>query len=89
MSSNRRRLFIWPLPITITLLSGLVLADWASIATIPFPNALYPGFTPDGAPSNDWAAGPITGSVVFQLSEANCYGLDIDFGEIKSLAFFI
>ncbi|MFB3119284.1 MAG: hypothetical protein ACE1Y2_01995, partial [Stenotrophomonas maltophilia] len=60
--------------------------------------ALYSGLS-DGEPSNDWAAGPDagSGSGVFQLTPEgstptaaeDCYGSNIDFGEINGVAAFI
>ena len=106
MSSTRRKMLIWTLPITLMLLSGLLFAGLVfanqtlngfgidSDDTLP-QNALYSGL-PDGDLSNDWAAGPVTGSGVFQLSEAaphtaaaDCYGSDVDFADINGLAAFI
>ena len=79
MSSARRRMLLWTLPVTLMLLSGLFFAGlvFANLTLNGFgidsddntsPQiALYSGLS-DNAPSNDWAAGPDAGSGVFELS---------------------
>ena len=109
MSSGRRRMLLWSLPVTLMLLSGLLFAGLVFASETlngfgidsddPVPqNALYSGFALDGEPSNDWAAGPVTGSGVFQLSAAvphtatgaePCYGSNVDFGDVNGVAAFI
>ena len=103
MSSARRRMLFWTLPIALTLLSGLLFAGlvFANQTLNGFgidsndtlaQSALYSGLS-NGAPSNDWAAGPDGGSGVFRLStdslSTDCYGSNVEFDAINGVAAFI
>ena len=101
MSSTKRRMLLWSLPITVMLLSGLFFAGlvfanqtmngFGIDSNDPPPqNALYSGYS-EGEVSNDWAAGPVTGSGVFRLTPegftptaaVDCCDSNVDFADIN------